>query len=248
VKKQAKLGWYTLAAVALYALVVTLAWRHDRAELHRLRAALAESAVPTVQQTKKGRREGYTFPLPGACLPQQPEHLPGYPRTYRKGENQGFVFTDGDACVPVVYGTGVVAAQQGRVLKAEHDYREMTADEFEALIRAVADGATPEEMDLLRGREVWIEHPDGRITVYAHLSGIREDLDVGQLVERGEWIGYVGNSGTRPAVQGTRDGARLLLEVWRGNVDTGTYLGEGLDPRKNKDKVLALGRALFTVP
>ncbi|WP_457628949.1 M23 family metallopeptidase [Oceanithermus sp.] len=240
-----KPGWYVLIALALYALVVTLAWRHDRAELHRLRAALA-GAPPAPEQT--GGREGYTFPLPGACLPQRPAHLPGYPRDYRKGANQGFIFTDGDACVPVVYGTGVVATQRGRVLKAEHDYREMTADEFDALIRAVADGATPEEMDRLRGREVWIEHPDGRITVYAHLSGVRANLAVGQLVERGEWIGYVGNSGSQAASRGSKEGARLLLEVWRGNVDTGTYLGEGLDPRENKDKILALGRALFAVP
>ncbi|GEM90082.1 M23 family metallopeptidase [Oceanithermus desulfurans] len=240
-----KPGWYVLIALVLYALVVTLAWRHDRAELHRLRAALAGAPVP---EASGGGPERYLLPLPGACLPEKPEHLPGYPRDYRKGANQGFIFASGDACVPVVYGTGVVAAQRGRVLKAEQEFQELSAAEFDALIEAVAGGATPEQMDRLRGREVWIEHPDGRITVYAHLSGLRPDLAVGQLVERGEWIGYVGNSGTQAASRGSREGARLLLEVWRGNVDTGTYLGQGLDPRENKDKLLTLARALFAVP
>ncbi len=244
-KANLKPGWYVLIALVLYALVITLAWRHDRAELHRLRAALA-SAPPVTAAS--GKSAHYTMPLPGACLPQEPEHLPGYPRPYRKGANQGFIFEDGDACVPVVYGTGVVAAQRGRVLKAEHRYREMSEAEFAALIAAVADGASPEQMDRLRGREVWIEHPDGRITVYAHLSALRPDLAVGQLVERGEWIGYVGNSGTSAAAHGSRKGARLLLEIWQGNVDTGTYLGKGLDPRDNKDKLLTLARALFAVP
>ncbi|WP_287409743.1 M23 family metallopeptidase [Oceanithermus sp.] len=240
-----KPGWYVLIALVLYALVVTIAWRHDRAELHRLRAALAGAPVP---EASGGGPERYLLPLPGACLPEKPEHLPGYPRDYRKGANQGFIFASGDACVPVVYGTGVVAAQRGRVLKAEQDFQELSAAEFDALIDAVAGGATPEQMDRLRGREVWIEHPDGRITVYAHLSGLRPDLAVGQLVERGEWIGYVGNSGTQAASRGSREGARLLLEVWQGNVDTGTYLGKGLDPRENKDKLLTLARALFAVP
>ncbi|WP_456413401.1 M23 family metallopeptidase [Oceanithermus profundus] len=240
-----KPGWYVLIALVLYALVVTLAWRHDRAELHRLRAALAGAPAP---EASGGGPERYALPLPGACLPEKPEHLPGYPRDYRKGANQGFIFVSGDACVPVVYGTGVVAVQRGRVLKAEQDFQELSAAEFDALIEAVAGGATPEQMDRLRGREVWIEHPDGRITVYAHLSGLRPDLAAGQLVERGEWIGYVGNSGTQAASRGSREGARLLLEVWQGNVDTGTYLGKGLDPRENKDKLLTLARALFAVP
>lgn len=244
VKTGLKPGWYVLIALLLYALVVTLAWRHDRAELHRLRAALAGTPAPEGVSSP----DRYTLPLPGACLPERPEHLPGYPRSYRKGANQGFVFENGDACVPVVYGMGVVAAQRGRVLKAEQSFKEMSAAEFDALVKAVANGASPEQMDRLRGREVWIEHPDGRITVYAHLSGLRPDLAKGQLVERGEWIGYVGNSGTRAASRGSTEGARLLLEVWQGNVDTGTYLGQGLDPRENKDKLLTLARALFAVP
>jgi len=240
-----KTGHYILIFLTLYALVVTLAWRHDRAELHRLRAALAGASVATTAVGESGK---YQLPLPGACLPQKPEHLPGYPREYRKGWNQGFIFSNGDACVPVVYGAGVVADQGGRILKAEQRYKEMTPAQFEELIAAVADGATPEEMDKLRGREVWIEHPDGRISVYAHLSGIRPELREGDLVRKGQWIGYLGNSGTRAAVLGSHEGARLLLEVWKDAVDKGSYLGQGIDPRKNAKKILAKAKALFEVP
>jgi murein DD-endopeptidase MepM/ murein hydrolase activator NlpD len=240
-----KTGHYILGLLALYALVVTLAWRHDRAELHRLRAALAGINVSTQTVGESGK---YRLPLPGACLPHEPEHLPGYPRKYRKGYNQGFIFTGNDACVPVVYGTGVVADQGGRILKVEQHYREMTPAEFEKLIKEVANGATPEQMDRLRGREIWIEHPDGRISVYAHLSGVRPDLRVGDLVKKGDWIGYVGNSGTEAAVRGSHEGARLLLEIWKDAVDEGSYLGQGLDPTKNAKQILAQAKALFEVP
>ena len=243
--KNLKLGWYVLIALALYALVVTLAWRHDRGELHKLRAALA--GAPVSGETVTGN-EKYRMPLPGACLPRKPDHLPGSPREYRKGVNYGFIFVSGDACVPVDYGTGVVADQSGRVLKAEHNYKELSAAEFDALINAVKNGASPEQMDKLRGREVWIEHPDGRVSVYAHLAAIRPDLKEGMLVRRGDWIGYVGNSGTKAASRGSHEGARLLLEVWRDAVDHGVFLGKGLDPRKNAAKILAQAKALFAVP
>jgi len=245
VKGSIKPGWYVLAALLLYALVVTLAWRHDRIVLHRMRAALAGMPLSGGGGALAGK---YAMPLPGACLPRQAEHLPGYPRPYRKGVNQGLVFVSGDACVPVVYGAGVVADQDGRIIKAERDYQEMSAAEFKNLLKEVAKGASPQQMDKLRGREVWIEHGDGRVSVYAHLSGIRSDLRVGRIVKRGDWIGYVGNSGTQPAVRGTHEGARLMLEVWQGKVDGGKFLGQGFDPRKDKKGVLTLAEALFEVP
>jgi hypothetical protein len=240
-----KPGWYALFALALYALVTTLAWWHSNTELHRLRAALVGVQVSGAAVGESGK---YRLPLPGACLPQKPKHLPGYPRDYRRGVNQGFIFTNGDACVPVVYGAGVVADQGGRILKAEQNYKELTPARFSALLEAVADGATPEEMDKLRGREIWIEHPDGRISVYAHLAGIRPGLREGDLVKKGEWIGYLGNSGTQAAVNGSHEGARLLLEVWKDAVDRGVFLGQGLDPHKDAGKILARARALFEVP
>jgi len=124
----------------------------------------------------------------------------------------------------------------------------MTPAQFDKLIKDVADGATPEEMDKLRGREIWIEHPDGRISVYAHLAGIRPDLREGDLVKKGEWIGYLGNSGTPAAVKGSHDGARLLLEIWKDAVDEGSFLGEGLNPKENAKQILAQAKALFEVP
>lgn len=116
-----KPGHYLLLALGLYALVVTLGFASRERQLWALRqevAALAQKAqkVP----------EGYLLPLPGACLPTRPEHLPNAPRPYRKGVSAGFVFQQGDACVPVVQGMGVVAAMAGEVVRVEADYQEPT--------------------------------------------------------------------------------------------------------------------------
>ena len=45
------------------------------------------------------------------------------------------------------------------------------------------------------GREVQIDHGNGIVTLYAHLSGF--NVVAGQDVTKGEVIGYVGHSGTR---------------------------------------------------
>ncbi|MDW8016750.1 MAG: M23 family metallopeptidase [Thermus sp.] len=225
-----KPGHYLLLALGLYALVVTLGFASRGRQLWALRqevAALAQKAqkVP----------EGYLLPLPGACLPTRPEHLPNAPRPYRKGVSAGFVFQQGDACVPVVQGMGVVAAMAGEVVRVEADYQEPTPEAYRALLERVRQGAGPEEMDALRGLEVWLRHPDGRTTVYAHLQAPYRGLRVGQRVHRGDPVGYLGNTGLQGGAP------RLLFEVWEGEPDRGRFLFQGLPP----EEVLRQAKAFF---
>jgi len=234
-----KPGWIVLALVTLVAL-----WQSTQLSSTRRQVAGLQSEIAKLKQDLQKGPEGFGLPLPGACLPRTDGNLPGAPREYRKGSNPGFVFTGDDACVPVRFGMGVVAAAGGEVVKAETNYKEMTRSEFNALIRAVANGASPEQMDKLRGREVWIRHPDGFTTVYAHLSGVAPGLKPGSKVLKGQWIGRVGISGTESAVRGTNLGARLLFELWDGEPDTDKYFGQGLAP----EVVRARGKLEFDLP
>jgi len=243
-----KPGWYVLLLVSIYALVVTYAWQRSERRLREVAAGAEVVAEPQtgveptpVQTGPTEAQLAYVLPLPGACLPKDPDHLPGAPRPYRKGVSYGFVFVDGDACVPVVYGEGVVAANAGEVIKADHDWTPPTLAEFERLVAAVAEGAGPEQMDRLRGREVWIRHPDGRVSVYAHLSQVAPWIEVGTQVLRGDWIGNVGNSGTRAEAEGRKNGARLLFELWEGEVGQSRFFGEGM----SSEEILKEARSFF---
>ena len=200
-----KPGHYLLLAVSLYALVVTFAFSLRGRQV----AALRQEAM-AYRERAAWAPEGYMLPLPGACLPSLPENLPGAPRPYRKGVSAGFVFRQGDACVPVVRGMGVVAAFGGEVVKVDPDFQELSEEAWQALLERVREGASPEEMDILRGLEVHVRHPDGRTTVYAHLQAPYPGLKVGSRVHRGDPIGYVGNTGLRGGA------SRLLFEVWEG--------------------------------
>jgi len=234
-----KPGWIVLALVTLLAL-----WQSAQLSGARRQIAGLQSEIAKLKQSLEQGPEGFTLPLPGACLPKTDNNLPGAPREYRKGTNPGFVFTGDDACVPVRFGMGVVAAAGGEVVKAETNYQEITRAEFEALIRAVAKGTSPEQMDRLRGREVWIRHPGGFTTVYAHLSGVAPGLKVGSKVHKGQWIGQVGNSGTEAALRGRGEGARLLFELWDGEPDRDKYFGQGLAP----EAVRAKAKLEFNLP
>jgi murein DD-endopeptidase MepM/ murein hydrolase activator NlpD len=186
---------------------------------------------------------GLWYPIPGAGLPRSDSNLPGAERAYRDGVSQGFDLVDGDVAVPVTYGAAVLAAAQGQVVRADTAYAEMDPRAWQLLLSDVAAGADEEQLDQLRGRQLWIRTSDGATLRYGHLSSIAPGLVVGRSVYRGQVVGFVGNSGTDDGVSGTRDGARLRFEVWQGG-DDGDFLGAGLTP----DEVRLTAASLFVGP
>jgi murein DD-endopeptidase MepM/ murein hydrolase activator NlpD len=130
--------------------------------------------------------------------------------------------------VPVNFGDPVYAAGDGVIDRIDHVYSEpATAQRDEMLRDSIAAGNTPEAvLDKLRGRQVWINHAYGVVTRYAHLHEVSEQLQVGDRVEAGAFIGTVGNSGTSSGAEGSQDGPHLHFEIRLGD----SYLGEGMDP------------------
>lgn len=172
---------------------------------------------------------GYIVPVEGATISSRTSHLPGAPRAYRNGTHEGFDFYSGVVSVQITYGTPIRSVASGTVIRAAHDYVEMTTEEYDQVIAAsINSPITPEELlDKLRGRQVWIEHAGGFVSRYAHLSNIPEGIVVGVQVAQGQVIGGTGNSGTLEAVNGSQDGPHPHVEIWKG---TETYLGKGLEP------------------
>jgi len=165
-------------------------------------------------------------PIANARINMTAGQLPGAPRPYRNGIHEGIDFYDGFSGVPIIQGTPVLAAAEGKIIRIDHAYQEMTpaqADEFRRISAESLD--TPADiLDKFRGRQVWLEHQGEVITRYAHLETVEAGLVEGQIVSAGQQIGTVGNSGTSQAVAGRRGGRHLHFEVWL----KGYYLGEGL--------------------
>jgi peptidoglycan LD-endopeptidase LytH len=202
------------------------------------------AAVPSTTSTAVSGATapaGLWFPLPGASVPKDTNDLPGAARPYRHGVSQGFDFVNGDAGIPVTYGQPVIAAAAGEIVRADTNYVEMSKAQWDQLLAQVgAKGADASQLDQLRGRQIWERLPDGRVLRYAFLSGVRDGIQKGIQVYRGEVIGYVGNSGTGDGVAQTTLHPRLHFEIWQG----GHFFGEGLKP----DEVRMKAASLFVGP
>ncbi|EEG77828.1 LysM peptidoglycan-binding domain-containing M23 family metallopeptidase [Dethiobacter alkaliphilus] len=162
------------------------------------------------------------MPIKGAAVTSVNGQLPNAPRSYRNGVHEGLDFYN-------TAGKSVRAVADGKIIRADHDFKEMTPKEYDkAIERAMAASITPEEiLDKLRGMQVWIEHKDGVVTRYCHLDSISSDVKVGQSVSQGQTIGKVGNTGTKNSVVGenlSASGApHLHFEIWY----QGAFLGQG---------------------
>ena len=185
------------------------------------------------------RLSGFRMPIVGSKLPDLRTLFPGAPRAYRNGVHQGFDFMPGHVGVPTGYSSPAVAAKDGVIMRADLDYAEMSLAEYQAAIAtAQGSGTTPPDvLDQLRGRQVWVDHGAGVVSRYAHLSGIAAGIMAGQRVAAGDIVGFVGNSGTEAATQGSRNGAHLHYEV---RIDD-RYLGEGMET----DDIRALVTRIF---
>jgi murein DD-endopeptidase MepM/ murein hydrolase activator NlpD len=167
---------------------------------------------PAVMRRPRVVRE-LLVPIAGRAIPTDPLLLPNSQRAYRAGVHEGIDL----AAAP---GTPVLAAADGVIVRIDHDFSDVpTAQRDAALFAARKLGYTPEAtLDLVRGRQVWIDHGHGVVTRYCHLSSVGA-LPVGAVVHAGEQIGSVGSSGL------PEGGPHLHFEVRLGD----DYLGDGLD-------------------
>ncbi|MGE3728001.1 MAG: M23 family metallopeptidase [Candidatus Sericytochromatia bacterium] len=193
---------------------------------------LAKSDLPDDK-----RLQGFISPVPGALLPDNAGIFPGARRIYRHGIHEGADFFDRfnpqQGGKYIRYGSDVVAIQAGVVKRADHGFQEMSPQLYQQVLAQcqTAHETSRKNEDKFRGRQIWIEHPGGVVSVYAHLSAVSPAIQVGIPIKQGEKLGSVGNSGTSGSIQGNRSNPHLHLEIWLHDIDDpvkGEYLGKWL--------------------
>ena len=171
---------------------------------------------------------GFTVPIEGGCLPDSDRLMPNAPREYRNGFHEGVDWYNGLACASVSEGTPVLAMYRGIVVRADLDYVDITIEQVNEFSQRTAELGYTEDpiLDIYRGRQVWIDHGNGVVTRYCHLSLIAEGVEEGVEVEQGQVIGGVGESGTPEAITAPGTEMHLHAEVRIGD----SFLGSGLPP------------------
>lgn len=175
--------------------------------------------------------DGLIVPVSGSGLTQRELQMPGAPRHYRLGVHEGIDYYWRP-------GTAVRAIADGIVIRASHDYLPPTEAQY-AHYRAQVQqlGFTPSELlDIYRGRQVWIQHANGLVSRYAHLSEIAPDIVHGASVSQGQLLGKVGNSGSPASLEGETADAHLHFELWL----EAHYLGQFLRPVETRALLMRL--------
>jgi murein DD-endopeptidase MepM/ murein hydrolase activator NlpD len=169
---------------------------------------------------------GYQVPIEGAHLTSRDFQLPGAPRHYRLGVHEGIDWYSGTVGVAVNRGTPVHAVADGVVVRAMVDYQPLTAAQNETWAsESLRLGYTPPDvLDGYRGMQVWIDHGNGVVSRYAHLSAIEPGIVEGATVTQGQVIARVGNSGTPDSVHSQTSEVHLHLELWAGDHFVGQFL------------------------
>ena len=182
---------------------------------------------------------GLRMPIDGAHLTSRDFQLPGAPRHYRLGVHEGMDFYGHTAGVPIDRSTRVLAVADGVVVRAALDYQNLTAAQSAAYAaRSRELGYTPDDvLDGYRGRQVWIDHGNGLVSHYAHLSSIAPGIVEGADVTRGQVIAMVGNSGTPGSVDSQTYDVHLHLELWFGDHFVGQFL-RPIEAREWLEKML----------
>jgi murein DD-endopeptidase MepM/ murein hydrolase activator NlpD len=165
--------------------------------------------------------------------------MPGAPREYRGGIHEGVDNYQYDNCTTIEKNTPAIAAKDGTVIRADHNYHDLTQEELDAADARIAAGDPNafEVIDLFRGRQVWIDHGKGVVTRYAHLEGIPPEIVEGARVVQGQTVGFIGDSGTPESLSSPDTEIHLHWEFRIGD----KYLGEGLPP----DEVRAIYEKVF---
>lgn len=152
------------------------------------------------EQISALRRMEPVLPIKDAHITTFDGQLPNAPRKYRGGSHEGFDFYNGFCGVRIEKSTPVLAVADGKVVRADTNYTEIKPERREMLLKeAHSLGFTPDStLDILRGRQVWLDHGSGIVSRYCHLSAIPAGLK--GKVKKGNIVGFVGGSGTKSKV------------------------------------------------
>jgi hypothetical protein len=175
------------------------------------------------------RLKGLFFPVKNGFLPNENSGFPNAPRQYRGGRHAGldiFYYHKEKSYDPLLLTkeTPIYAADSGRIIRADWNYTPMNAKEWRQQSQFYQSNPDTFVKRSFGGRQVWIDHLNGIVTTYNHLSRIDPGIQKEGRVRKGQRLGWAGNSGLLGEAKGNNEGIHLHFEIW---ID-GYYLGTGM--------------------
>ena len=182
-----------------------------------------------------------TIQLPSKDYPV-PEHLnllPNALREYRSGSHHGI-----DFAIPL--NGPIMAVSGGIIVRSNPTHSDVDIDTYNAFLETTQElSKTPEDIYhyILLGKSIVIDHgysiaPNFRtISVYAHLSSIADGILPGAKVDKGQLIGFSGNTGTSSGSLRNEKGAHLHWELHFEDNSGKYFLGQNIPPELLKENI-----------
>lgn len=155
---------------------------------YRLSSLRLREFFANIEQILSARDTHFSLPIPDSLLPTKSTHLPNAARPFRAGTtdavHHGWDFY-------VSEGTPVRAIEEGTIIHVKRDF---TWNEMNNLHNGNSELEQQENLDIYRGNTVYLKTLSGHVAIYAHLSDIPSNIQIGTHVTQGEVVGHVGDS------------------------------------------------------
>ena len=182
-----------------------------------------------------------TIQLPSKDYPV-PEYLnllPNALREYRSGSHHGI-----DFAIPL--NGPIMAVSGGIIVRSNPTHSDVDIDTYNAFLETTQQlSKTPEDISnyILLGKSIVIDHGYSiasnfrTISVYAHLSSIADGILPGAKVDKGQLIGFSGNTGTSSGSLRNEKGAHLHWELHFEDKSGKYFLGQNIPPELLKENI-----------
>ena len=172
-------------------------------------------------------------------VPERLNLLPNALREYRSGSHHGI-----DFAIPL--NGPIMAVSGGIIVRSNPTHSDVDIDTYNTFLETTQElSKTPEDIYhyILLGKSIVIDHgysiaPNFRtISVYAHLSSIAEGILPGAKVEKGQLVGFSGNTGTSSGALRNDKGAHLHWELYFEDASGKYFLGQNIPPELLKENI-----------
>ena len=172
-------------------------------------------------------------------MPEYLNLLPNALREYRSGSHHGI-----DFAIPL--NGPIMAVSGGIIVRSNPTHSDVDIDTYNAFLETTQQlSKTPEDIYnyILLGKSIVIDHGYSiasnfrTISVYAHLSSIADGILPGAKVDKGQLIGFSGNTGTSSGSLRNEKGAHLHWELHFEDKSGKYFLGQNISPELLKENI-----------
>lgn len=158
---------------------------------NKFKSAEAGLKYDVIKYIIEGRKHKYVTWVKGVSLPTQRNRVPNTGRPYRSHYtdwiHHGWDFYS-------KYGDEVRAIDDGVIIRIKRNFKFKDLDAIK--FGKLSDKDRAYNLDLLRGSQVWVKTLKWDVAIYSHLSAIRDDISVWDIVKKEQvlwkiWITWV---------------------------------------------------------